>query len=203
MNRTSGSILLMLCALILSGCGHPKAIRYYTVQSATAPAVSTNGQSVSLVVGTISGPEIFRGSPIAYRIGTNEVGTYQYSQWVEPPVVLVQNSLIRVLKASGNYQSVASLGSSADGQYLVRGRLYDFEEVDGGSITGLVSMEFELLDRKSGKIVWSHFYSQSEPVQGKEMSAIVTALDVNLDRGLKETAAGLNQYFSANSGGKS
>src|SRR5580704_18682396 len=91
MNRTNGSILLSLLALILGGCGHPKAIRYYTVQSATAPAnPSTNGQSVSLVVGTISGPEIFRGSPIAYRIGTNEVGTYQYSQWVEPPVVLVQ-----------------------------------------------------------------------------------------------------------------
>ena len=203
MHRKSGSILISLFVLILSGCSHPKAIRYYTVQSATAPAASTNAQAVSLVVGTISGPEIFRGSPIAYRTGVNEIGTYQYSQWVEPPVEMVQSSLIRVLKASGNYQSVARLGSTSEGQFLVRGRLYDFEEVDGGSITGLVSMEFELLDRKSGKVVWTHFYSQSEPVQGKEMSAIVTALDVNLDRGLKEAAAGLNQYFSANSSGKS
>jgi ABC-type uncharacterized transport system auxiliary subunit len=203
MNRINGSILISLFALILGGCGHPKPIRYYTIQSAAAPALSTNAQSVSLVVGTISGPEIFRGSPIAYRVGTNEIGTYQYSQWVDPPVVMVQSSLIRVLRASGNYQSVVGLGSAVDGQFLVRGRLYDFEEVDGGGITGLVSMEFELYDRKSGKIVWSHFYSQSEPVQGKEISAIVTALDVNLDRGLKETAAGLNQYFLANSGGKS
>jgi ABC-type uncharacterized transport system auxiliary subunit len=203
MNRTNGSILVSLFALILSGCGHPKPVRYYTLQSATAPAVSTNGQAVSLVVGTISGAEIFRASPIAYRIGANEIGTYQYSQWDEPPVTLVQRSLIRVLRASGNFQSVTSLGSTADGPFLVRGRLYDFEEVDGGSITGLVSMEFELLDRKSGKVVWTHFYSQSEPVQGKEMSAIVTALDVNLDRGLKETAAGLNQYLSANPVGKS
>jgi ABC-type uncharacterized transport system auxiliary subunit len=203
MNRTSGSILISLFALILSGCGHPKAIRYYTVQSVTAPVLSTDAQSVSLVVGSINGPEIFRGSPIAYRIGTNEFGTYQYSQWTEPPVMMVQSSLIRVLKASGNYQSVASLGSSENGQFLVRGRLFDFEEVDGGSISVLVSMEFELVDRKSGKVVWTHFYSQSEPVQGKEMSAIVTALDVNLDRGLKETAAGLNQYFSANPVGKS
>jgi ABC-type uncharacterized transport system auxiliary subunit len=203
MNRMKGSIVVSLLALILSGCGHPKPVRYYTLQSATAPAVSTNGQAVSLVVGTIGGAEIFRASPIAYRIGVNEIGTYQYSQWDEPPVTLVQRSLIRVLRASGNFQSVTSLGSAADGPFLVRGRLYDFEEVDGGSITGLVSMEFELVDRKSGKVVWTHFYSQSEPVQGKEMSAIVTALDVNLDRGLKETAAGLNQYFSANSGGKS
>jgi hypothetical protein len=44
----------------------------------------------------------------------------------------------------------------------------------------------------------SHFYSKNEPVDGKKSSAIVTALDLNLDRGLAEVAAGLNQYFSAN-----
>jgi ABC-type uncharacterized transport system auxiliary subunit len=55
---------------------------------------------------------------------------------------------------------------------------------------------------QSGKVVWSHGYSQSEPVQGKEISAIVTALDLNLGRGLKETVDGLNQYFSESRAGK-
>ena len=86
---------------------------------------------------------------------------------------------------------------------MLRGRLYDFAEVDGTNIAGLVSMEFELYDRKSGKVVWTHVYSQSEPAQGKEISAVVAALDTNLDRGLKEVAAGLSQYFSANPAGKS
>jgi ABC-type uncharacterized transport system auxiliary subunit len=158
---------------------------------------------VSLLIANVSGPEIFRDTPIAYRVGANEIGTYQYRRWVEPPVEMLQGNLIRLLNSSGNYQSVASVGSTSEGQFVVRGKLYDFEEVDGASIAGLVSMEFELYERKSGKVVWSHFYSQSEPVQSKEISAIVTALDVNLDRGLNEVAAGLNQYFSANSGGKS
>ena len=35
-----------------------------------------------------------------------------------------------------------------------------FEEVDGASISGLVSMEFELYETKTGKVVWSHYYSQ-------------------------------------------
>jgi ABC-type uncharacterized transport system auxiliary subunit len=64
-------------------------------------------------------------------------------------------------------------------------------------------MEFDLYDRKSGKVVWTHYYSQSEPVQVKEISAIVTALDLNLDRGLKEVTAGLDQYFSTTLGKKS
>jgi ABC-type uncharacterized transport system auxiliary subunit len=195
--------VLSLFALILCGCASSKPIRYYTIQTPAAPPLSSDAQSVSLLVASISGSEIFRGSPIAYRVGANEIGTYQYSRWAEPPVEMVQRSLIRTLKSTGNYMSVASLGSSSDGQFVVRGRLYDFEEVDGASITALVSMEFELFDRKSGKVLWSHFYSQSEPVQGKEISAVVTALDANLDRGLKETAVELNRYFSSKSTGKS
>ncbi|MGD0891116.1 MAG: ABC-type transport auxiliary lipoprotein family protein [Terracidiphilus sp.] len=203
MNRTIRSILLSVFALTLSGCGSTKPIKYYTIQPLTAPAISTTPQAVSLVVASIGGPEIFRRSPIAYRIGGNEIGTYEYSQWEEPPVEMIQSSLIRLLRESGNYQSVENLSSISSGQFVVRGRLVDFEEVDGAGISGLVSMEFELYDRKLGKVVWRHSYSQSEPVQGKEMSAIVAALDVDLARGLKEVAAGLNQYFSTNPAGKS
>ena len=55
---------------------------------------------------------------------------------------------------------MAELGSSAQGEFVLQGRLYDFEEVDTGSTAALVTMEFELLDRKTAKIVWTHFYSR-------------------------------------------
>lgn len=197
MYRTTGRILLSLLVLGLTGCGASRPIKYYTVQLPVPLTPTTDTYSVSLLVGSIGGPEMFKDTPIAYRIGTNEVGTYQYSRWAEPPVEMLKGRLIRMLRTSGQYQSVNGLGSSAEGQFVVRGRLYEFEEVDSGSISGLVSMEFELYERKSGKVVWSHSYSQSEPVEGKKISAVVTALDLNLDRGLKEVAAGLGQYFSA------
>jgi ABC-type uncharacterized transport system auxiliary subunit len=192
-----------MLALILNGCGGGKPIHYYTVSLPVAPTLTTGAHPVSLLIGNIGGAEIYRDTPIVYRIGANQLGMYQHSRWVEPPVELLKNKLIRLLSASGDYQSVSGLGSNANGQFIVRGRLYEFEEVDGASITGLVSMEFELYDRKSGKIVWTHFYSQSEPVQGKDIPAVVAALDANLDHGLKEIVAGLNQYFSANPVGKS
>lgn len=107
--------------------------------------------------------------------------------------------MIRILSASGDYQS--SLGSNSDGQFVVRGRLY-VEEGDGANIAGLVSIEFELYNRKSGKVVWTHFYSQSEPARGKDISAVVAALGANLDHGLKEVVAGLNRYSAANSAGE-
>lgn len=168
-----------------------------------APAIQPSAHPVSLLVGRVSGAEIYEDTPILYRVGANQIGAYQYSRWVEPPVELLKDKLIRMLRTSGNYQSVTSLGSNSNGQFVVRGRLYNFEEVDGANITGLVSMEFELYDRKSGKILWTHFYSQSEPAQGKEIPDVVTALDTNLERGLKEVTAGLNQYFATNPAGKS
>jgi ABC-type uncharacterized transport system auxiliary subunit len=197
MYRTTGRILVSLLLLGLTGCGASRPIKYYTVQVPVAPSPATDTYSVSLLVGSIGGPEILKNTPIAYRIGANEVGTYQYSRWAEPPVEMLKGKLIRMLRASGRYQSVSGLGSTAEGQFVVRGRLYEFEEVDSGTIDGLVSMEFELYDRKSGKVVWSHSYSRSEPVEGKKISLVVTALDLNLDRGLQEVAAGLDQYFSA------
>jgi ABC-type uncharacterized transport system auxiliary subunit len=196
MYRTSGRILISLLILGFTGCGASRPIKYYTVQVPTAASPSTDPYTVSLLVASISGPEMFNDTPIAYRIGTNEVGTYHYSRWAEPPVEMLKGKLIRMLRASGRYQSVGGLGSTAEGQFVVRGRLYEFEEVDNGSISGLVSMEFELYERKSGKVVWSHSYSRSEPVEGKKISFVVTALDLNLDRGLQEVAAGLDQYFA-------
>lgn len=203
MNRIVRLLMTLPLALSLSGCGKEKPNHYYTVQIPTAPTLTTSAHPVSLLVGGIGAANIYRDTPIVYRIGVNQIGTYQHSRWVEPPVALLKTKLIRVLSASGDYQSVTELGSNSEGQFLVRGRLYNFEEVDGGSISGLVSMEFELYDRKSGKIVWTHFYSQSEPAQAKEISAVVAALDTSLDRGLKEVAAGLNQYFATNPVGKS
>jgi ABC-type uncharacterized transport system auxiliary subunit len=203
MHRTIRLTLTLLVALSLGGCGSSKPIRYYTLQIPAAPTLTTNAYPVSLLVANVSAAQIFQDAPIAYRIGVNEIGTYEYSHWEEPPVNLVKRRLIRLLRGSGDYQSVADLGSNSVGQFVLRGRLYDFEEVDSATIAGLVSMEFDLYDRKSGKVLWTHYYSQSEPVQTKEISAVVTALDLNLDRGLKEVVAGLDQYFAANLNKKS
>lgn len=198
MHRMARLLFISALSLSLNSCAKSKPIHYYTVGLPVAPTLTTSAQPVSLLVGNIGGADIYRETPIVYRIGTNEIGAYQYSRWAEPPVELVKDKLIRILSASGDYQSVTSLGSNSNGQFVVRGSLYEFAEVDGANITGLVSMEFELYDRKSGKTLWTHFYSQSEPAQSKDIPAVVTALDTNLDRGLKEVAAGLSQYFSAN-----
>lgn len=195
--------LIAIAALALSGCLGGRPIRYYTVEFPPSPQPSGKVFPITLLVGRIGAPEILQDQPIVYRSGRNEIGTYQYHQWSEPPARMVKIMLMRRLRASGDYQSVTSLGSSAQGDFVLQGSLYDFEEVDSGGIQALVSMEFELVDRKTHKTVWTHFYSHQEPVQGKEISDVVAALDRDLEGGLSQVASGLKVYFSAHLPAKS
>ena len=203
MRRTIACILVLVTAVGLGACGSGRPVRYYTVDLPPAPQPSASVYPVTLLIGRIGAPEILQDEPIAYRFGPNGIGTYNYHHWVAPPVRMVKVILLRQLRASGRYQSVADLGSSAQGEFILAGRLYDFEEVDKGSIAALVTMDFELLDRKTAQIVWTHFYSRSEPVHGKEIPDVVAALDHNLVEGLTEVSSGLDLYFSAHFPGKS
>ena len=203
MRRTIPFMGVLLVAVGLGACGSGRPIRYYTVELPAAPQPSTSVYPITLLIGRIGAPGILQDEPIAYRSGPNEIGTYDYHHWAEPPVQTLKVILTRQLRASGKYQSVAELGGSAQGEFVLQGRLYDFEEVDAGGTTALVTMEFELLERKTGKIVWTHFYSHSDPVQGKEISDVVSALDHNLVRGLTEVASELDAYFSTHVPAKS
>ncbi|HUI42161.1 MAG TPA: ABC-type transport auxiliary lipoprotein family protein [Terriglobia bacterium] len=203
MRRLSRFIAVSLAAVGLGACGGGRPIRYYTVELPPTPQPSTKVYPITILIGRIGAPEILQDEPIAYRTGPNEIGTYGYHHWVEPPVRMVKVMLFRELRASGKYQSVAELGSSAQGEFVLQGRLYDFEEVDAGSIAALVTMEFELVERKTGQAVWTHFYTHTEPVPGKEIPDVVSALDRNLERGVGEVASGLDAYFSTHLPGKS
>ena len=183
---------------MLMGCGTPKPIMFYELQIPAAPTPPNARFPIDMMVGRITGSDLLEASPIVYRTKSSQIGTYQNHRWSEAPVQMIQAKLIRMLRASGEYQSVSGQGNSSGAEMMVRGRLYDFTEVDGDTISGLVSMEIELFNRRTSKILWTHFYTGSEPVQGKEMSAVTQALDRNLERGLKEVMAGLSQFFSAN-----
>ena len=198
MRRLIRLTLVALAMAALSSCLGGRPIRYFTISFPPVPRQAAGVYPVSLLVGHISAPEILQDQPIVYRSGPNEIGAYKYHLWAEPPDQMVKTVLIRRLRASGRFQSVAQMGGSTEGNFVVRGRLYEFEEVDnGGAIAARVTMEFELIDRGTHKPVWNHFYSRTEPVQGNQISDVVAALDHNLEQGLGEVESGLDSYFAA------
>jgi ABC-type uncharacterized transport system auxiliary subunit len=196
-------VTISLLAVGLGSCGSARPVRHYTLQLPAAPDPSpTSVYPFTLAVGPIQAPEILQEEPIVYRTGPNEIDTYPYHQWVEPPAQMVRDRLARRLRDSGKFRSVVQLGSSLQGDFVLHGKLYDFEEVDAERIEALVTMEFVLVDPKTRTALWTHYYSQRQPVPGKTIPEVVTALDRSLEQGLTEVLAGLDAYFSARRGEK-
>ncbi len=70
-----------------------------------------------------------RDGRILYQVGTHEVGAYEYHRWVETPDRVVQDSLVRLLRASGKFQSVDTPRNPAKPDYIVQGQIYEFSEI--------------------------------------------------------------------------
>ena len=81
--------------------------------------------------------------------------------------------------------------------YILRGRLYDFREISASTLMGRVTFELELRNARSGATVWTYFYTHDEPVAGKDVAAVVAALDHDVQRGIAGFRTSLDQYFSA------
>jgi len=192
---------LLLSLGILSGCGATRPSKYYQL---TAPSDKIAGADparfpITLLVGRITTPLLYRDDHIVYTSNGEAMGTYEYQRWAEPPSEMISDVLLRKLQDSDRYEHVYTLRSDAHGDYVLRGRLYDLREIDGKEPAARVAFEFELRDSKTGATVWSRSYSHDEPVSGKNVTAVVAAMDRNVQTGLSEVMGSLEQYFSAHS----
>jgi ABC-type uncharacterized transport system auxiliary subunit len=190
--------MILMCA-VLQSCSAGRPIKYYRIDPPAVPVTqpaSGAAFGVALQVGNIDAPPIMRDGRILYQVGSNEVGTYEYHRWVETPDRMIQNSLVRLLRSSGKYQSVETPNSGARADYIVLGKIFEFAEIDKPEIFTRVSLEIELHDARSNRTVWSRVYSGQEMVRGKEVPDVVQSLDQNLRKGLSDIVAGLDQYFA-------
>ena len=195
---SKGSIFLVIAACIAgSGCVSTKPPHYYTLGPAPSPANLGKPDGLILLVGNIATPEALQDGRIRYRTGSNEAGAYEYHRWAERPGLMVRDALVRAIRDSVKYRRVLESGSLANGDYLLRGKLDEFDEVDRASIQTKISLHVELLDRKTNQNVWDHIAEREEPVNGKSVGDVVQSLDRNLQHVVSETAGAVDNFLAA------
>ena len=187
-----------LAAGLLTGCGVARPSKYYqlSVPGDSAAAPQADPIPVTLLLGPLRASHLYREDHIVYSSSGENMGTYMYQRWAEPPSEMLVDVLLRDLRGSGRYRTVDVLRSNSRGDYILYGRLYDFKEVSGAGLVARVTMDLELRENKTGATVWTHYYSHDEPVSDKSVSAVVAALDRNSQRGMKEVESSLAQYFT-------
>jgi cholesterol transport system auxiliary component len=198
MMRFMTSICLAIAGgLVAASCVATRPVHYYTIEPVSPAANQGKPDGLSLLVGDIATPEALQDGRIRYRTGSNEVGAYEYHRWTERPGSMVRDSLMRALRASGKYQRVIESTSSANGDYLVRGKLYEFGEVDNASIQTKISLHVELVDKKTNRNVWDRLVEREEPVGSKSVADVVQSLDRNLQRVVSDTAAEIDKFLAS------
>jgi ABC-type uncharacterized transport system auxiliary subunit len=195
-------VMVVLGTLVLGcfgGCGKTKPSKYYqlSVPAAGAPTMTAAMVPATIIVGRLQTSDVYKDTRLVYSVGPQQMGTYERERWIGPPTMLIQEVLLRELRASGRYKGVHYPESNVIGDYALRGRLYDFKEVDsGGTPAARLTMDMELRSLKTGTAVWTLSYAHDEPVSAKTVPDVVSALNSNVQRAAGEVAAGLEQYFS-------
>jgi ABC-type uncharacterized transport system auxiliary subunit len=193
------TLVAALSVGLVTGCGAARPSKYYqlTVPGELAPASDHSPYAVTLLLGPLRASHLYREDHIVYSSSGEQMGTYEYQRWAEPPTEMMEEVLLRELRASGRYRAVDALRSNSRGDYILYGRLYDFKEISGEPLLARLTIDLELRDTKTSSTVWTHFYSHDEPVAGKDIAAVVAALNRNAQRGAGDIIASLDQYFSA------
>ena len=185
---------LALCGF-LGGCAKAKPVHYYQITYPAGALTSTNSLDVAILVRNFLASHLYREDLIVFGSNTQEMGTYQNQRWAEPPTEMLQNELVRGLRASGRFRSVMAMRSDSQGDFILTGRLYDFKEMDANGVKAQLNFDVELRDIKEGKIVWTYAYNHDEPASGRDVAALAAAMDKNVQRSVGEVQAGLEEYF--------
>ncbi len=199
MRPTALFVAVLLGSAVGGGCGAARPSKYYqlTVPSDLTPATGSNPYHVTLMLAPITSSHLYREDHIVYTDNAQYMGVYQYQRWAEPPTEMIRDVLLRELRASDRFQGVYTWGSNVRGDYILRGHLYDFREISASNLVGRVTLELELHDARTGATLWTHFYTHDQPVASKDVAAVVAALDRDVQQGIAEFRASLEQYFSA------
>lgn len=152
---------------------------------------------ITLLVSRINAAHLYRDDRLVYGSGAVQLGTYEYERWAEPPAGMLQDLVIKTLRASGSYRSVSRIASNLRGDYIVRGQLFSLDEVQSPGLSGRFSFQLELYDPRINATVWSAAYTHDEPVNGKKVSDVVEALDRNVKAGLTQLTGELSQYLAS------
>jgi ABC-type uncharacterized transport system auxiliary subunit len=190
-------LLILVIAGFSAACGASRPIKYYALNVTREPAQGSAPQfPVSISVARVAGAHLYRDDRLVYGTSALELGTYEYERWSEPPVDMIQDSIVSSLRATKQYRSVSPVSSNLQSDYILRAHLDALDEIDKPQVAARFSLQMELYDPKTSTALWSDSYTHDEPVNGKKMIDVIEAFDRNVKAGTGQLSGSLGQYLA-------
>jgi ABC-type uncharacterized transport system auxiliary subunit len=186
---------------LLSGCGsvHGPVTRYYKLDIPPAPTPAGPSAPVPLRIEPFRATSLLRQDRIVYRPSPMEVGFYEYHRWAEPPNYTLTKALADQLTGRRVFQSVEISSGVEKQDYVLRGSIDQFQEVDyKGAVKVQVSISAELEDPVRREKIWSSTASSECLVAKSDVQAVVAALGQASQQSIARLVTDVSKFVQVN-----
>jgi len=180
--NTSLILLAILFEVLLGACGGKlPETRFYQLAATSAPAEPTGG--VTLVLEPLSTDPAYDDDRIVFRTTPYRLDYYQYHRWSAAPGTMVGNYLEQAFESSGKFRAVVR-ELSPDAPAVLGGRVIAIEEIDTSKTSwrGRIVVELTLTEARTGVVLWTEQFDESEPLATQTPEGLAKALSTAMAR---------------------
>jgi hypothetical protein len=106
--------------------------------------------------------------------------------------------MVREMQARGLFQSVDVFDGHGSPECLVTGTLEHLEEVDQGANVSIeVSLSAQLLDLRTGEVLWQGTSSKTAKLDRRSVPGIVTEMSRDLEDAVQDLVSSMQDRLSA------
>ena len=168
-----------MTTLVLAGCG---SARYPTSYLLHLPAPVLQAAPTEAPLGPVAVrefrcPDYLCEGRIVFRPTPEEVGFYEHHRWAASPRQAITQLMADAVRARSLFRNVAVHERGIEAAYVLTGNIERLEEVDDGrDVRALCTISAQLLDTRTGSVVWNHTASEAVPVQTRNVPGVVVSL---------------------------
>jgi uncharacterized lipoprotein YmbA len=182
----------------LAGCaGKIRYPNYYVLNLPVPPPVASHSKPVlgSVAVRELSAPAFLRTGAIVYRPSAEQLGFYRYDRWAADPREAITSALIQNLETRGVFESVRLFDGRGTSDYLITGVLEDLEEVDlGEEVSVKVGLSAQLMNMRTGGVLWRDTSSQTEKLEHHSKTGIVDEMSKATESAVEQLASSMQDH---------
>lgn len=198
MHPSPGPAKAVALAVVVAcvSCGGSAPPTNYYVLDLPSPEPAQESLDHTAVVMPLRAGSVIRQGRIVYRESPEQVGYYEYHRWAEDPEDSVGRFLAQELMARGTFAAVVPFDGKTRSDFLLRGELRRLEEIDyDGPVHVRTELALELVEVRSGRLVWSGVSSHTEPVASSEVRSVVSGMSAAVGAGLSQLAAEIDRHL--------
>lgn len=167
--------------LTLWGCAsRPAPIdHYYRIDAGVPDAPAAKKLEGNLQIDRLRADALTGKRQLLYKetAGSSKVDPHPYHRWSDPPTILLQAELVSFLSAATAADSVMPATARLKPNYMVSGRIREFERVLGPEVHVVVEIQLAATSTASDEILVNRIYREERSAANTSVEASVTAFN--------------------------